>query len=514
MEENYQMDKLIEKKEKTITLCWIMLISGFFVVLFSLSTSPILSKYFCYDSAIFQVVGKAWANGIIPYSNCFDHKGSLLFLINAIGYKVGIGKAGVCFVQWIFMSVSFFVLYLAARIYLNRLTASLVVLASYFILSITYGQGNLSEEYSLIFIISSIYLGMKYIKNVEEKGIVNHPFCYAVWYGVSFTSILFLRVTNGVAICCLIFVICILLIKDKKFVNLLQNACAFLAGACILFIPFSVYYYLKNSWYDMIFGTIIYNVLYASESAMVFDKSVLVGLFSGFLLMIVSVLHIICTKKTKDILGMYSFFTATLSLIMFTQMNGYGHYYMITLPYFMISVIFIKDIYNSKIKSKVIKRCLVCGLGCFVFIQMGLAGYKTVRQIKEYQINKNYQKEYLEFCQYFNQYIPSEEKEDVLTFGRNSLSSWYLVNDVNPPYKYCFVQDWQAKNSEKMTKEILAHLNENPEKWLITNADYDTKEILMNYDQEFKNIIIDKYDYIDSYTVKQNFETYNLYKLK
>ena len=58
------------------------------VLRFSYSTSFLYPECYAYDSAIFQIVGKYWAEGVIPYQQLFDHKGPLIFFINAIGYRI------------------------------------------------------------------------------------------------------------------------------------------------------------------------------------------------------------------------------------------------------------------------------------------------------------------------------------------------------------------------------------------------------------------------------------------
>ena len=58
-----------------------------FIVLFGVSpdsyTHDLLDRT---DSAIFFTSGKAWMNGMIPYTEFADSKGPLLWLIYGIGY--------------------------------------------------------------------------------------------------------------------------------------------------------------------------------------------------------------------------------------------------------------------------------------------------------------------------------------------------------------------------------------------------------------------------------------------
>ena len=486
-----------------------------YIFLFSNSTSLIVPDYYSFDSAIFQVIGKSWGRGIVPYSQCFDHKGPVIFLVNAIGYKLGIGKVGVAIIQWLFMVPTFYLIYRLAKLFLNEKLSLISTILSYVVLKITYSGGNLTEEYSLICIMFSLYVGFKYLKKLDfdKEETIIYPWKYGIVNGASFMGMFLLRVTNSISICCLVFIVLIILLIHKKFKNVLQNIIGFILGALIIFLPFAIYFIVKDSFYDMMFGTIIYNVLYASESSFALSGAVILALYSSLMMIIVSLFHILSTNRKKDVMGIYMLVTSITSLILFMRMNGYEHYYMITLPYFVISVGFVWDIKENG-KTSLIKKISLYGGSVLLIMQVICGGYKIAGYKEELDSVNRYAKENMEFVEKFNSYIPENEKEQVLTFGRNSLSAWYLINDIDPIFKYCFVQDWQAKNSEKMTQEIYSYLNGQPVKWLVTNADPQTNEIYMPYNDEFKEIILEKYELIDCYTVKANYESYHLYRLK
>lgn len=254
------MDTKNSKMQYSIAIVIIMLLSAGFVYYFSGTTSPVIPDYYGDDSAVFQVVGKAWTNGKIPYIQAFDHKGPFIFFVEALGYLIG----------------------------------------------------NYTEEYSLVFITFSIYLGVKYLLQVnwKKKETLLHPWKYAVWYGIAFTVILFMRVTSAIAIVCLVFVILCILLRFGIWKNLLENMGGFLFGVTIVFVPFSLYFLIKGAWYDMMYGTIIHNIMYASRSSIFMQtgapwKSVLIALFTTGVLLVASILYWIYERKNNWILGAY-----------------------------------------------------------------------------------------------------------------------------------------------------------------------------------------------------------------
>lgn len=79
----------MKKGKNIIMLGLICVLSGIFVYFWSGSTSPVISNFYGDDSAMFQIIGKAWCDGKIPYVDTFDHKGPFIFLINALGSSMG-----------------------------------------------------------------------------------------------------------------------------------------------------------------------------------------------------------------------------------------------------------------------------------------------------------------------------------------------------------------------------------------------------------------------------------------
>ena len=107
------------KSKKVVNVCvlmFIMMMAAVFIIFLSGSTSFLISNFYSFDSAIFQVIGKGWSQGLIPYTQCFDHKGPLIFLIDAIGYGFGIGKNGIMIVQWVFMVCTMYIAYKTGKL--------------------------------------------------------------------------------------------------------------------------------------------------------------------------------------------------------------------------------------------------------------------------------------------------------------------------------------------------------------------------------------------------------------
>lgn len=126
-----------------LLLCCVLFFSAFSVL------RPLSETYPGVDSSVFQYVGRAMLEGQVPYRDLFDHKGPLLYLINALGWLVH-GESGV----WLIEIVSLWCSALlwrstAIALGLSRRGGTVVALAGICVFAGYFDGGNLAEEYCL-----------------------------------------------------------------------------------------------------------------------------------------------------------------------------------------------------------------------------------------------------------------------------------------------------------------------------------------------------------------------------
>lgn len=167
---------------------------GYFFVLFrSYSTSFLFPDIYGNDSAQFQIIGRMWSEGKLPYVDCFDHKGPVIFLIDMIGYKITGNSVGIMILQIVFMFFTLLALYAMCK---DNKYWVVIILASIFTIAFNYAEGNLTGEYCLPFLAYSMCLQLKYI-NEEDK---EHSPGSAFFYGISFAVCLLTRLSNAIPI--------------------------------------------------------------------------------------------------------------------------------------------------------------------------------------------------------------------------------------------------------------------------------------------------------------------------
>lgn len=131
-----------------------VLLSAFLGVLFFSETTSPLYHDWGYDSAMFQTIGKYWAEGTLPYTGLFDHKGPIIFLINAAGYALA-GRTGVFALQVVFLAASEWLAYRMLRPRFSHGMALGVAVLLPVVLAANWSEGNTTEEYILPLLFAS-----------------------------------------------------------------------------------------------------------------------------------------------------------------------------------------------------------------------------------------------------------------------------------------------------------------------------------------------------------------------
>ena len=336
------------KKKKTILSDAVMflvllLLSAAVLLVFSDSTSPLYPYNYGIDSAFNRFVGLNILRNKILYKDIWDHKGPLLFLIQAVGAIGGTRNAGpslVFFLQILSLSVSLFFCWKSYTVsdlknnafihYPFFLFASVL---SLLVFSKTIEGGNLNEEWCLPFISCSLFLFAKY----SDSGKNRHPRLYSFVHGVCCGVIAFIRVNNGLPVFCGLAVIALRLAKEREWRNIVENILSGILGFSFVAIPVLFYFSANNAFSEMIHATFIHNIKYmANETHITLSFKKLsvrfIPVFASLLILLVSVLRS-GKMKTLDLILSAA---ATGSAVMLICCNIYLHYFTVFVPVFLV----------------------------------------------------------------------------------------------------------------------------------------------------------------------------------
>lgn len=442
------------------------------VALFTESTSPLFAGW-GYDSAMFQTMGKCWTEGCLPYVDLYDHKGPMIFFINALGYALN-GRNGVYIIQVLCIALSEVIAYRLLADRLDRGKAMALALLLPLVLAANWQEGNTTEEYILPLLMGSYYWMARWCSDLEE-GHFAHKARAACLYGLCFGFALMTRVTNALGVCLGVAFITVALAVKGEWKNLLANAGAFLLGAAVPVLPFCLFFAVHGALYDMWYGTLLYNLDYLSSSG--FPKPeglvqllVLVRLYlPGWCLMAAALWGLLAGKKNRLACLLWLLVAAGNTAFLYT-LNRYAHYGIVLLPFFYLAI---RELAGADSKPGLWKLSagLALCMTALVLLSSGLRVYKnyTVRlPDSAYEEIVDYGDGYEELVAL----IPQEGRDSFVAF--NCPRRLYLEQELRPAFRFFTLQQWMMDNSPELRETMETEFRQAEIQWVLS---FDADEI-------------------------------------
>lgn len=454
------------KKAKSVTfglLNGIAVIALYFIVDY---TSPLYPPtYSLQDSSIFRLVGKIWAEGGLPYVDIWDHKGPLIFFTNMLGAQLGDPIHGVFFVDLAIMLITAWLLWRVTVVSMPDSSTPIRLLAFWFSLAVLtamlFGVWDLSETVCFPFLAASLWLALRdagartFLPSKDgDDGFHVSPL-NAYVQGMAVSACLLTRLTSAVAVVGTVLVLAIMLITRRHWMNLMICAVWFFAGFATLVAPFAAYFALHGAFGDFIYGTVIFNLSYAAKSNFFSYGLKAVLSLMGFpailtAMAIVAMVH----RKTVDAAHVIITVAGMLTLILFSRLEPFPHYYTI-LIFFLPSVL-------ATVEAIVVSKAGVRTAALTLVAMMIIIPPATNFMVHLYVPNQR-----TEFSSPTIKRIIQESHGSVAFYNIDAMA--YLVYDIQPSYRYAVLQDWQASFSDQFRSNLVT-MYENPRtEYLIVN---------------------------------------------
>ena len=451
------------------------------VLYFSCSTSPLYPNFKAKDSSFFLVMGKEWLGGLTPYKDLWDQKGPAIFLVNLLGFILTGNKYGVMIIQIFFSIVSEIFIYKMFRRSLNEIWSVVGACLIIIVFFCNYQGGNLVEEYINPFLIICLYFITDWIHKKTKEHPDHNPL-HALFYGITFGLCVMSRVTNVVAIGIAILFIVIYLCVNKAWMNLLQNAIAFTIGTALAIVPFIIYFAIKDCTFNFWYGTILFNLSYASQAktdiitfirgaARQIGSYALIG--TGFI--------ILFRKRYFDGIMYMSLGIGTQLLL--KNIFKYNHYSMITFCLLVVSVY--ELIYIIVNNRGILRKIGVIALSCTLLIAYFITGKEIINIENKYKANyiNNSDETLAQYEQLinFSSQIPEDERSSIVAYNTNP--TIYLDMDISPACRFFAYQDWQAGFNDSFIEQLNMEYKLKKPLWIIVSSQKETyiQDILDTY---------------------------------
>ena len=444
---------------------------------FSLSSTPRISEGKCfwgYDAAVYNFIGRAWGDGILPYIGTFEHKGPFMFLVYMIGNLIS-WEWGIFIIQCVSLYISILFSYQTGKLLTGSIPKGIIAAcaASIYFLGVM-DEGALVEEFNLPFLAASTYLVIRYLQNSENTP--DHPWRYSFVYGITIGVSLLMRVTNCIAICAFVFCIIVYLVTKRRYKNIAQNIAGGLAGFAVVLIPFFVYFAINGAFYEFIFGTILFNISYASQVVAHSAEE----LKTIVLYLIPPLACIFLAMEQKRFMRNTIILGSIAASYMMIRSLCYPHYYVILLPFVSICIGFLfqkkaltlkrLNRYSSSYVAIVVALSLTL-MGQYLGPNAALGKFEWINSIYD----SAYPSQYAQAIKYLSNQIPEDERDRVI--GYNVRADWYLISGIYPCFKHAFDHDYRNSLSEELQEETVDFFESLTAKWIVVQQNIGQPEI-------------------------------------
>lgn len=328
-------------KRNLVLLLILLVISTTFVLTKSLSTSPLFNYSFI-DSGIYQYIGFALVHGKIPYSEIFEHKGILIYWINALGYWIH-PRYGIVVLQIINFSLVLTIWYKMLSAFSQPVLRVLILVISLLGICVYTEEGNLTEEWALLFISIPMLLWLESRKKTVQE--------FDKWsmfvVGICIGALLISRINNGASVIAMLLCCLIEALWLRRFGYIRRSMVWFSIGFMMLPFVACCYMYILNGINgidDMLYGTIGFNFDYVKNESFVGFVLWKDPKSTGVALLPTIFLLPMLRKDKKEAWFIFFFFVFT-ALSIGSKM--YPHYFIVFVP---LQVVCLAYISCSKIR--------------------------------------------------------------------------------------------------------------------------------------------------------------------
>lgn len=490
MKKNNKNKNKNKSLESIYVIVFFVIFSLIFLSIYSCCTSIFYKNYVDIDGSTFQVIGKSWLNGHLPYRDVFDHKAPIIYFINMIGFFIGQGSnAGIMFLQIVSMTFTTYGLFKINSIKIKNkiINIFVVIFITSIWLILGYETGNKTEEWCMPFLVYSLYFSLKFFDNYYNTKLIVLDKYVSLFFGLTSGFCLMMKFTNIIPVMPFIAIIYVLFFINKKYNELVKHILWFLLGIVIMSLPFFIYFFANGIFSDFIYCSFSFQYKYLKMLEQIQDYNINILSFLRYyfplwLIIPISIKYII-NKRYLYVTALILVFLLE-SYVLYFSLRG-TYYVAILMPIFAIAL---NEMFDFLSKKRIDMALLI--VLPLAFITIFLYRYNN--------INFEYSND-----PYIIDILDKVDSESLVCYdlkvGTTNYIELFCKKKTAPVYKYYFQQSFFSRDKDEAMKIHNIYQNGNAEYILVFNR--------LN-PQTIDNILNTRY--IDVY----NNPMYKLYKLK
>lgn len=333
------------------------------------------------DSGIFITIAKNILDGDVLYQDITDHKGPLIFLMDAMGILLTQGRlVGIWFLEVLSLYVASIYTYRTARLLFDRIISLMATWLCLLFLTPVLMGGNLTEEWALPYIAIALYIFVKHLKS-------NRELTYTQLFVLSLTFVMafLLKVTYVCVWCAFGLVIVVNMVKDRKYGLLVKYLVSILMFILLVMMPFVLYFMYHDALGDAYYWMMTFNIQYSEATHATSTPLYLLQMILGvhdLPVFVILTLVLVLLKGWHKVYPML-FYGCVLAFILtgYTCAIGgrYEHYYIVFSP--LLVLVYACLLHLLKIDA-VWKRALL------MMLIIGWGGIQVAQKYKFVYVDK------------------------------------------------------------------------------------------------------------------------------
>jgi len=457
---------MINKIDKTDIYIFIGLLCTAFYVCCSSCLNPFALNGIDSDTSVYLTIARGITEGKVPFRDFFDNKGPLLYLISAPGIFLA-GFTGVWITELILMCVSVFFAYKTALFFGTRFSAFLGVVFSFLVFKVFFYEVAGAEEYSMPFVVISLYIFTKYYFTQTESSIVE-----LITLGICFAAAVLIRINMFPLWFAFCLVIVVESIIKRKYLSLFKYILLFAAGILIVLIPVLFYLGMNHALADFISQNMFAGGSRAFQGSSVKEIArsffIITGKRYSFFPLVIGALWIIKNPKSERLFFYIGFILAFFLSVLFHAIirTNYNHYNMIVLPFLVPAfTFFIKNICHYFSDTIKFSKTAVLLFLCVVFADEIFSGiYLTYVKLTDKSRNK-----IITTGKIIDQ--NTMDGDEIISLGLSR--HIYLFTNRRPASKYIYQLSGAQYYPNTKSEFISDMLNKKPAIIVIAKKDYN-----------------------------------------
>ncbi len=441
------------------------------------------------DNAIYLTMGTALANGYAPYTEIFDHKGPVLFLIQWLPQALSGGYSTLAvFVQEVLVLA---LCLLAVRAIALRLGAPawLVQLIYLALTCSLVGCGNLSEEYTNLPTLVGLYAALRVFGDGDAPR-ETHLTAHAAVMGACGALAFLVRANNVLPLAGLCLALALGLLLTRRWAALFRCVMGALLGAAAVCVPVALWLAAQGALGESIYGSILHNMMYA-ETGGGSRLAMLLHADYGRMAMLMAALSCLGALALAKRRGARLLAAAMVAgaacggLAAFISHKFYDHYLMLGAPLAaMGAAALLAPLRGKKAACAMAAVAAVCC--AWLGVQGVAANDRRLRECEGLDA-------FIADAQALYAQVPEEDRDRFMAYRVEP--KWYVAAEALPCMRFYFLQEVLAQADPAVMDEIVATFESEPPRYLVI---YYNREFGPPYDARVQAIFETRYAFVDA----------------